>query len=55
MEGGSNSCELFKSVKMSEGKKSLAMVCSVACNEKVGSKRPGADSAGGAAPKKEKA
>jgi hypothetical protein len=54
-EGGTESSELFTSAKMTIGKKSIVMVYSKACNEKVSGKRPGDDDRGGAAETKTKA
>ena len=53
-ECGNSSVALFMSVPWSEGRQSLAMVCSTACNEKVGCKKPGTDPVGWAAQKKKK-
>jgi hypothetical protein len=48
-DNGREAAVLFLTPGMCVTKGSLAIVCSIACNEKVSGKRPGASAAGGAA------
>jgi hypothetical protein len=52
LEGGVGSTDLFQRPVMSKGKNSIDMVCSIACKENIGNKRPGDFGAVGTAQKK---